>query len=148
MARRRSKPKRRTYRRFKGLKLIPAVASYATISALTTMAFNLNAWNFFTYDWGGTGRGPSGGLAQGQYNMSLSEIVKAYAGLEPMGYLKGNKTVVENIWHNVQQNWPMALGTVVVAGAAPKILNKLPGRPIQKMNRGLKMIGVGDMFKL
>ena len=42
----------------------------------------------------------------------------------------------------------MALGTVVVAGAAPKILNKLPGRPIQKMNRGLKMIGVGDMFKL
>ena len=148
MARRKSKPKRRSYRRFRGLKLIPAVASYASVSALTTMMFNLNAWNFFTYDWMGTGRGPSGGLAQGQYNMSLSEIVKAYAGLEPMGYLQGNQTVAQNILHNVKTNWPTALGTVVVAGVAPRVLNRLPGRPIQKANRALKMIGVGDMFKL
>lgn len=112
------------------------------------MMFNLNAWNFFTYDWMGTGRGPGGGLAQGQMNMSLAEIVKAYAGTQPMGPLVGNKTLLQNIMTNVQSNWPMALGTVVVAGVAPKVLNKLPGRPIQKANRLLKNVGIGDMIKL
>ena len=147
MARRKSKPKRRT-RRSRAFKVIPAVASYASVSALTSMMFNLNAWNFFTYDWMGTGRGPGGGLAQGQMNMSLAEIVKAYAGTQPMGPLVGNKTLLQNIMTNVQSNWPMALGTVVVAGVAPKVLNKLPGRPIQKANRLLKNVGIGDMIKL
>ena len=49
---------------------------------------------------------------------------------------------------NFQTNWFMG-GVQLVAGAAlPKIMNKLPGRPIQKVNRMLKQIGIGDVVKL
>lgn len=145
---RKSKPKRRT-RRFRGLKVIPALASYASASAITQLMFNNNLFTFLTYDWMGSGRGPSGtGLGQGQYNMTLAELVKAFAGTQPMSQLLGSKTLGQNIMQNVADNWSSQVPMMIGAAVLPKVLNKLPGRPIQAANRTLKMIGVGDFVKL
>jgi len=118
--------------------------------------FNNNAWTFFTYDWMGSGRGPAGGLGQDYKNMTLAEITKAY--LTPGGtsgtswnkstLLGADRTFAGVMMENFQTNWFMG-GVQLVAGAAlPKIMNKLPGRPIQKVNRMLKQIGIGDVVKL
>ena len=97
----------------------------------------------------GTGRGPGGtGLGQGQYNMTLAEIVKAMTGITPMSGLLGSKTLGENIIQNVSENWSSQIPMLIGATVLPKVLNKLPGRPIQAANRTLKMIGVGDFLKL
>lgn len=96
----------------------------------------------------GTGRGGSGGLGQGQYNMTLAEITKAFTGQTPMKGFVGTGTFGENVFKNFQNNWFQG-GLQLVAGAAlPKVMNKIPGRPVQKVNRMLKQIGVGDVVKL
>ena len=117
--------------------------------------FNNNAWTFFTYDWMGSGRGPSGGAGQGTDSMTLAEIVKAYVtpggtnGTQRnKGTLLGEQTFSAIMFDNLQKNW-FTGGVQLVAGAAlPKIMNKLPGNPIRKVNRMLKQIGVGDVVKL
>jgi hypothetical protein len=148
MARRKS-PKRRRTRKRTGVKLIPLAASYISVSAVTNTLFNNNAWNFFTYDWMGTGRGPGGGLGQGYDNFTLAEIVKTYSGQNKMStMIRSGGTFGQEIMSNFQKNW--ATGTMqLIAGAAlPKIMNRIPGRPVQKVNKLLKDIGVGDVVKL
>ena len=153
MARRRAKPKRRRSRS-RGVKLIPLAASYVSISAVTQTMFNNNAWTFFTTDWFGSGRGPAGGPGQGLPNMTLAEIVKGLSGgrsngtvwnREPLLGDRGWGTILSE---NLANNWFMG-GLQLAAGAAmPKVLNKLPGRPVQKVNKILKDIGIGDVVKL
>lgn len=154
MARRRAKPKRRRSRS-RGVKLIPLAASYISLSAVTNTMFNNNAWNFFTYDWMGSGRGPGGGLGQDYPNMTLAEITKAY--LIPGGNkgttwntstLLGTKTFSEIMMNNFQENWFRGATQLIAGAALPKIMNKLPGKPVQKVNKLLKDIGVGDVVKL
>jgi len=128
--------------------LIPLAASYISVSAVTNTLFNNNAWNFFTYDWMGTGRGPSGGAGQGQQNMTMAEIVKALSGQTKYKDFVGTGTFSENVFKNFQDNWFQG-GLQLVAGAAlPKVMNKIPGRPVQKVNKMLKQIGIGDVVKL
>ena len=96
----------------------------------------------------GSGRGPSGGLGQGQQNMTMAEIVKALSGQTKYKDFVGTGTFSENVFKNFQDNWFQG-GLQLVAGAAlPKVMNKIPGRPVQKVNRMLKQIGVGDVIKL
>jgi hypothetical protein len=155
MARRRAKPKRRT-NRSRGVRLIPLAASYVSASAVTGMLFNQPLWGFLTTDWMGSGRGvgsttssynPSA-TGQGQYNMTLAEIVKAMSGQTSWSDFTGNSTFGENVFQNFQNNWWRG-GLQLIGGAAmPKVLNNIPGKPIQKVNKLLKQIGVGDVIKL
>lgn len=154
MARRKASPKRRRSRRTTGVRLIPLAASFISVSAVTQTLFNNNAWTFFTYDWGGSGRGPSGGAGQGLENMTLAEIVKGLAGGGTngtqwnRGTLLGDRGWGTILSDNLRNNWFMG-GLQLAAGAAlPKIMNKLPGRPVQKVNKMLKDVGIGDIVKL
>lgn len=157
MARRKSKPKRRT-RRSRGIKLIPLAASYVSASAVTGMLFNQPLWGFLTTDWFGTGRGPAGASSsynpnatgQGQYNMTLAEIVKAMTGQQPMDKFTGggSHTFGSNVAKNLSENWFMGIVQLGAGAAMTPVLNKLPGRPVQKVNKILKQIGIGDVVKL
>ena len=151
MARRRA-PKRRTRRKQTGVKLIPLAASYISVSAVTNTLFNNNAWTFFTYDWGGTGRGPGGGAGQGYDKFTFAEIVKTFAGMSGNERNKmvrpTHDSIGQELMDNFTENW--ATGTMqLIAGAAlPKVMNKIPGRPVQKVNKLLKDVGIGDVVKL
>jgi hypothetical protein len=97
----------------------------------------------------GSGRGPSGGLGQGYDKFTLAEIVKTYSGQNAMStMIRSGGSFGEEIFSNFSKNW--ATGTMqLIAGAAlPKIMNKIPGRPVQKVNKLLKDVGVGDVVKL
>ena len=153
MARRRAKPKRRRSRS-RGVKLIPLAASYISISAVTQTLFNNNAWTFFTTDWMGSGRGPSGGPGQGLQNMTMAEIVKGLAGGSSNGTewnrttLLGDKGWGTILQQNLADNWFMGTLQLVAGASLPKVMNKLPGRPVQKVNKLLKDVGIGDVVKL
>ena len=116
--------------------------------------FNNNAWTFFTTEWFGSGRGPAGGPGQGLPNMTLAESVKGLSGGRSNGTVWNRETLLgDRGWgtilsENLANNWFMG-GLQLAAGAAmPKVLNKLPGRPVQKVNKILKDIGIGDVVKL
>ena len=157
MARRRAKPKRRRSRGKKGVKLIPLAASYISASAITQMAFKNNLWTFLTMEWGGTGRGPGStgagfseaNTGQGYNRFTLAEIVKSYSGQQKMSdMIRPNQTFGGEIWDNIQSEWFMGGLQLAIGASMPKVLNKLPGRPVQKVNKILKQIGIGDVVKL
>tara|TARA_R110000824_G_scaffold110339_1_gene258312 strand:+ start:235 stop:633 length:399 start_codon:yes stop_codon:yes gene_type:complete len=132
------------------VKLIPLAASYISASAVTNTLFNNNAWNFFTYDWGGTGRGPSGGLGQGYSSFTLAELVKTYSGMQDRSKMirPTHDSLAQEMMDNFTKNWFNGTLQLVAGAALPKVMNKIPGRPVQKVNRMLKQIGIGDVVKL
>ena len=62
--------------------------------------------------------------------------------------IRPNQTFGGEIWDNIQSEWFMGGLQLAIGASMPKVLNKLPGRPVQKVNKILKQIGIGDVVKL
>jgi hypothetical protein len=145
MARRRgarkSAPRRR---RNTALKLIPLASGYVSFDAITRTMFNVDPIKFFM---GGTSAGLGAPYASGITKISFNELFNFDKYKGTSDYAKG-QNLGGQIWENVKDNWVMGGLQLMAAGAAPKILNKLPGRPVQKMNRVLDQVGIGSIVKL
>lgn len=145
---RKSRGRKRTYRRRQtGVKLIQAGATYVSLSAVTQMLFNNNAWNFFTVGWNtADGRGGPSGAGQGSQNMTMAEMIKSpNFGI---GGSAAGETLQDQVRRNLNQNFGQGFAMLIGAAVVPKVISKLPGRPVTKFNRMLKQIGVGDLVKL
>jgi|TARA_R110002020_G_scaffold251404_1_gene465290 hypothetical protein len=106
--------------------------------------FNVDPIKFFM---GGTSAGLGAPYASGINKISFNELFNFDKYKGTSDYAKG-QSLGGQIWENVKDNWVMGGMQLLAAGAAPKVLNKLPGRPVQKMNRILDQVGVGQIIKL
>ena len=134
MARRRTakKPRRRTQKPM--IKAIPIVAGVVSANALTQLFFNNNLRQFFT--------GTSG---DGSQHFTLRELFGA-GGISNYGIGGGGKSFGEYVKQNIADGWMTAAGTLILAKAVPKIIQKVG--ITREANKLSKAVGLGTIVQL
>jgi hypothetical protein len=109
-----------------------------SMMAFTQTLFNVDPVKFAL---GGTSAGLGAPYASGVTKISFNELFNFDKYKGDSEYAKGT-SLQDQIWSNVKKNWWQGAGLMIAAGVLPKVMNKLPGRPIQKTNRMLRDAGV------
>ena len=120
---RKSRGRKRTYRRRQtGVKIIQAGATYVSLSAITQMLFNENAWNFFTVGWNTpSGRGGgTGAPGQGSNSMTLAEMIKS----PNFGIGSGAGNLQDQVRRNLNDNFGQGVAMLIGAAVVPKVISK------------------------
>lgn len=139
--------KKKTRRRKSLTSLINVGVSLAVADATTKAFFGTNVWNWVTDGW--FGRAPSA-ATNNSWEISLYEIVNTATGgfMGPTGAsgfgISSTSTFGDAVKRNLQANGPMALGTVIFAPVAGKMLKRLARGPIRDANKLLKATGVSQ----
>jgi hypothetical protein len=128
--------------------IINVGVSVAVADATTKALFGTNVWNWLTDGW--FGRAPTA-ATNNSWEISLYEIVNTATGgiMGPTGQHgfgssgKGLK-FGESVQKNLKANGAMAIGTVIAAPIAGKLLKRLARGPIRDANKMLKWSGISQ----
>ncbi len=114
------------------------------LNALTTSLFGTNLVQFTT----GKVNGKYNPGADGYQILTLPEIIgftKNGWNADNVGGAYGSKTFQDTLMYNLRMNGAQAIGTVIAAKAATKVLQKMGVfRDLNALNRAL---GVGDLAR-
>jgi hypothetical protein len=137
MARRKQK---RTRRRFTGINLLTAAEALVGANIITQGLFRVDPLAFLI------GKTTAG---YGQRDLAVSNIDGVRIGIGELLGMSGN---AEANWaavkSNLNNNWVDMAVKTVVTGVGFKFGKKLLSRPRREINKGFKMLGVGQMVKV
>lgn len=135
-------PRRRS--KAKGVRVVKAANQAIMLNALTTSLFGTNLVQFTT----GKVNGKYNPGADGYQILTLPEIIgftKNGWNADNVGGNYGTKTFQDTLMYNLRTNGAQAIGTVIAAKAATKVLQKMGVfRDLNSLNRAL---GVGDLAR-